>query len=290
MPNTQNKPVLIRPARPEPDVAALLTVPLAFRSPLEAGTTYGSEGRREEYQIIAALGGNLTVSSHDQYALLDPGQAIALRCPGPYTLQAVSQCQCLAVHLSGELPGRLIGPRMEDGVALFPQGAAAVRELVASLGVLDEERSPVDGAEASVHAYTLLMKLSAARSSAASTLSPLVESAIAIIQEEFPYLEGLDELAERLEISKAHLIRSFMKKTGVSPGKYVTRVRIQYAKLLLQDEDASITYVAEASGFANANYFAKVFRKETGMSPSEYLETLPRRKGPVHGPERSYQL
>ena len=100
------------------------------------------------------------------------------------------------------------------------------------------------------------------------------------------YLEGLDELSQRLEISKAHLIRSFMKKTGVSPGKYLTRVRIEYAKLLLQDEDASVTYAAEASGFANANYFAKVFRKETGMSPSEYLETIPRRKAPLRGPER----
>ena len=34
--------------------------------------------------------------------------------------------------------------------------------------------------------------------------------------------------------------------------------------------------MAEASGFANANYFAKVFRRETGMSPSDYMESLPR--------------
>ena len=69
-----------------------------------------------------------------------------------------------------------------------------------------------------------------------------------------------------------------MKKTGISPGKYITRVRIEYAKLLLRAEDVSIAYVAEASGFANANYFAKAFRRETGMSPSEYLESAPRRQ------------
>ena len=106
-----------------------------------------------------------------------------------------------------------------------------------------------------------------------------------IIQEEFPFLEGLDELAERLEVSKAHLIRTFTKKTGISPGRYITHMRVEYAKLLLRSEDASITYVAEASGFANANYFAKVFRRETGMSPSEYLESAPRqeRKAPPQG-------
>jgi AraC-like DNA-binding protein len=105
-----------------------------------------------------------------------------------------------------------------------------------------------------------------------------VEEAISIIQEEFPFLSGLDELAERLEVSKAHLSRSFSQKVGISPGKYIVRVKIEYAKLLLQDEDVSISYVAEASGFANANYFAKVFRKETGMSPTEYLQSAPKRE------------
>ena len=91
------------------------------------------------------------------------------------------------------------------------------------------------------------------------------------------FLEGVDELAKRLEVSAAHLGRVFTKKTGVSPGKYITRVRVEYAKLLLRDPDTTISYVAEASGFANANYFAKVFRRETGLSPTEYLAGAPRR-------------
>ena len=86
------------------------------------------------------------------------------------------------------------------------------------------------------------------------------------------------ELAQRLEVSKAHLIRTFSRQTGISPARYIVRVRVEYAKLLLLDEDASITYVAEASGFANANYFAKVFRRETGMSPSEYLAAAPKKQ------------
>ena len=85
----------------------------------------------------------------------------------------------------------------------------------------------------------------------------------------------MEELAQRLEVSAAHLSRVFSKKTGVSPGKYITYIRVEYAKLLLRDPDTTVTYVAEASGFANANYFSKVFRKETGMSPSEFLESMP---------------
>lgn len=195
-------------------------------------------------------------------------------------MQSVGDSVCMMVRLQGELPGRLLEGRLIDGTAFFPRGGAAVREAVLSLSVLEDEGAPVSGTSASAYAYTMLTNLlsgpSVMEGGEEGNLSPLVETAVGIIQEEFPFLEGLDELAQRLEVSKAHLIRTFTKKTGVSPGRYITHLRVEYAKLLLRGEDPSITYVAEASGFANANYFAKVFRRETGMSPSEYVESVPR--------------
>lgn len=198
----------------------------------------------------------------------------------------------MLVQLRGEVPDRLLRGKLEDGAALFPKGGPAVREAVLAMSVLEEEHPPVSGVSASAYAYTMLTKLISGKiigpnEDIDSLLSPLIESAIAIIQEEFPFLEGLDELAERLEVSKPHLIRTFTQRVGMSPGKYITRVRVEYAKLLLCNEDASIAYVAEACGFANANYFAKAFRRETGMSPSEYLESAPQQeKGRIfgHGP------
>lgn len=283
MPPSRKECYLIEPAAPDAAVAALLSVVRACQLPLQVGDSHSGEGSPGTVQVIAAAEGSLTVSSGQRYALLDPGQALAISGLEGYAVQAVSDGLCLQFILRGELPGRLLDGLEEDSIPIFPRGAAAVREALYALQVLEEEYPPVDAGTASACAYQLLMKLHGSpwRREDALNLPALVESAIAIIQEEFPYLEGLDELAERLEVSKAHLIRSFVKKTGISPGKYLTRVRIEYAKLLLRDESASVTYVAEASGFANANYFAKVFRKETGMSPSEYLESAPRQKMPV---------
>lgn len=262
----------IRPAPPDGAVRGLLAVPAALILPLAGGTVYQDPGEPDAHTVAAAVQGSLTLSSGQRYTLLDPGQAAALGPGMPCEVQAVTDCQCILVRLQGDAASRLL-----DG-GVFTRGAAAVREAVLALGVLDDEHSPVSGETASAYAYSMLLKLRSSRT--AGDAPALVESAIAIIQAEFPFLEGLDELAERLEVSKAHLSRSFTRKTGISPGKYITRVKIAYAKLLLQDEDASITYAAEASGFANANYFAKVFRRETGMSPSEYLESIPRRKNP----------
>ena len=266
----------IRPAAPDATVQGLLVLPFIRLLPLSTGDRITGSSQTGDYILTAAVQGNLTVSAYDHYALLEPGHAFLLAEPGEYTVQAVSEGIYFLLQLRGSLVPLLLAERLTEKHALFPSGAAAVREAALTLAVLEEERgSAVPGAEASALAYAMLLKLRALPSTLRSGAgSPLVEAAAAIIQEEFP--EGVDELAERLEVSAAHLGRVFTKKTGISPGKYITRVRIEYAKLLLRDPDTTISYVAEAAGFANANYFAKVFRRETGMSPSEYLEGAPR--------------
>lgn len=272
----------IRPAPPGGTVGGLLALSFAQVIPLPSGGSRSGYGGDCDCWLIAPVRGTFAVASHTQNSILDPGQALVLYQCGSFSVQSVTEGLYMQVLLRGELPGRLLGGVLEDGAALFPRGGPAVREAVTALSVLEDEHSPVSGLSASGYAYAMLMNLlgtpAAGPEGADSRLSPLVESAVAIIQEEFPFLEGLDELAERLEVSKAHLIRAFTAKTGVSPGKYITRVRVEYAKLLLRGGDASVTYVAEASGFANANYFAKVFRKETGMTPSEYLASAPRQE------------
>jgi len=267
----------IRPAAPDVTVQGLLALPLARVLPLSAGDRLTGWGWTGDYILAAAVQGNVTVSAYSRYALLSPGQAFVLAEPGEYAVQAVSDGLCFLLQLRGELASRLLAERLAENNFLFPSGAAAVREAALALAVLEDEQGQVSGGAASSLAYDLLLKLrvqpAALRADAGS---PLVEAALSIIQEEFPFLEGVEELAERLEISAAHLGRVFTGKLGISPGKYITRVRIEYAKLLLRAPDTTVTYVAEASGFANANYFAKVFRRETGMSPSEYLEGAPR--------------
>lgn len=272
----QNGSREIKPAPPAGPLGGLLSLTAARMLCLEAGGSCGGYGGDGVYWVAAALRGSLTVDTHSQYTVLGPGQALVLYQCGDFTASSVEGGQCVLLELRGELPGRLLGPRLTGGAALFPQSGPAVQKAALALCVMEDGRPPVSPAAASAQAYALLMALYDGPAvppgeETGAGLPPLVEAALAIIQEEFPFLEGVDELAQRLEVSKAHLIRTFSRRVGISPGKYITRTRVEYAKLLLQGEDASVSYVAEASGFANANYFAKVFHRETGLSPTEYL-------------------
>ncbi len=138
---------------------------------------------------------------------------------------------------------------------------------------------PEDVYTASSECYALLMELHRLRDREGSVYSELVRSAIKMIQEEYAYLAGVDELAQRLEVSKSHLVRRFSAETGRGPGRYLQEVRLESARQLLVSCDYDVELIAGMTGYSCANYFCKVFRREMGMSPGAYRARY-RRKHP----------
>ncbi len=78
------------------------------------------------------------------------------------------------------------------------------------------------------------------------------------------------QLAQYAGLSERHLARCFAAEVGLSPMDYLNRYRIAQARRLLDGSDASIAQVMEAVGFGDSSYFARIFRRETGMSPRAY--------------------
>lgn len=73
-----------------------------------------------------------------------------------------------------------------------------------------------------------------------------------------------------MNYSEAHFSRLFSQYFGKSFTAYLTEVRMQTAQSLLIATNRSINRIGEAVGYRNPNYFAKAFRKVTGLSPSEF--------------------
>lgn len=79
-----------------------------------------------------------------------------------------------------------------------------------------------------------------------------------------------EELAAIMHVSVATFYRLFRRATGCTPANYLNRVRVAEACKLLAGSDESITEVAQAVGFADSNYFSRIFRQVHGMSPRAY--------------------
>lgn len=80
----------------------------------------------------------------------------------------------------------------------------------------------------------------------------------------------LDNIAQYVNLSLTYLCGIFKSSTGRTINRYLTDCRIRRAQLLLQTTHMRIREVAEASGYSGSNYFIKIFRKSTGLTPQEY--------------------
>jgi AraC family transcriptional regulator len=81
---------------------------------------------------------------------------------------------------------------------------------------------------------------------------------------------SLVALAIELGVSQYYLCQSFKKSIGMTPHKYLIQQRIERSQQLLQQPDLTILDIAIACGFANSSHFAKCFRQQLGISPSQF--------------------
>lgn len=81
---------------------------------------------------------------------------------------------------------------------------------------------------------------------------------------------SLSALSEHFGISKSYIARLFKNELHTTSSDHLNRVRVANACRLLCFSDMSIGEISEAVGFKNQYYFTRVFKKELGMTPSEY--------------------
>ena len=106
-----------------------------------------------------------------------------------------------------------------------------------------------------------------------SQLPSTVEKAIEYVDCNLFENISLKSLSERFYVSPSHLCRLFKKATGRPLTHYITGKRIECACNLLSETKLPVSEIAEKSGYENYFYFARVFKRVTGMTPTEHRAT-----------------
>ncbi|MEO8409479.1 MAG: helix-turn-helix domain-containing protein [Propionivibrio sp.] len=88
-----------------------------------------------------------------------------------------------------------------------------------------------------------------------------------------------NSIACRFEISSRTIRRRICDVTGLSPNKYLLRIRICNAMRMLRETPNSVTDVAFSCGFNDSNYFTDRFHREIGITPTQYRRRFDQTRG-----------
>ena len=93
---------------------------------------------------------------------------------------------------------------------------------------------------------------------------------VSYIQQNFTGKISLREFGEQFHLSEKYISRYFKEHFHITLSQYVTYLRLEHAKKLLQDTDIPVTDVAMQSGYQNVSYFIRSFQKAYAVSPLKY--------------------
>jgi YesN/AraC family two-component response regulator len=142
------------------------------------------------------------------------------------------------------------------------------------LGAIDYLLKPVDEEELIRAVNKALHRIKTENDDKGTYCKPefrkLINDIMEYIKENYSSGITLDTLAEKFHYNPVYLSLLFKKTTGIKFVDYLNRVRIQNAKRLLLRENIGIEQVAFQVGFKDHAYFARLFKKMEGYTPSDY--------------------
>jgi two-component system response regulator YesN len=157
------------------------------------------------------------------------------------------------------------------------------------LGVFDYLLKPVDDEELEETLSELIKKIQEeesdfetlrTRAATKGELIPLpknvgnhvIDATIGYIGANYANPVGLQEAAAYLELSESHLSRLFKEVTGLNFLQYLNAWRVNKSVLLMEDPKKNIAEIALACGFPTPGYFAKIFKRFTGKTPTQFRD------------------
>lgn len=239
---------------------------------LAAGRSYEIH-RHDYYEMELILRGRAAGVQNGRRYLLKRGSCYLLRPCDDHSFVAETDVLLLNITFSPKRLRHDLYNRMATPSALFAELSEpdlhTFRALFRCLREVPEGRA--DEVREDLLSCLLRLFLNAARPPSASAgIQPPIRRALLYLQQHFSESPSLTETAAVAHYHPGHFSTAFQEQTGLSFCTYLNRLKVNYAKSLLVRTDEKIGSVAAASGFTSQVNFLKVFKKETGLTPTQY--------------------
>lgn len=221
-------------------------------------------------------------------------------CTGAFVLAAAGLLdgRRATTHWSAAAALARLHPRVEvdaepifvnDGPIWTSAGVTAGMDLALALVERDYDR---DAALTIARHLVLFLRRPGNQSQFSATLAaqqparePLREVQRSVI-EQVAADHSVEAMAARAQMSPRHFARAFRAETGLTPARYVERVRLEAARRRLEDSAEPIATVAAACGFGTAETMRRAFLRALDVGPAEYRRRFQTRGGSPVAPAR----
>ncbi len=231
------------------------------------------------YVIQYTLAGAGAIEVDGHVHMLNPMSAFIVYIPSAHRYYLPSKShdwEFMWIMLYGDAVDRHLHTIINEysSVIEFQPDSSAVR-LLRQIHSLAANRAITDSYQGSAIAYQLLMEIS--RTLGQSQRDPekwpiAINQALRFLHDHFSEPITLDDVADAVSLSKYHFGVCFHSAIGISPMRYLTKIRLEKAISPLLQSNRTIEQIARDVGFANGNYFCKVFRRAIGVSPGEFRQ------------------
>ena len=267
--------------RPVPETTHTVAVVSASRrrSPDYDSMTLRKDGRRDG-SLFFCEAGCLYVEDE----LLRPGQLWIYppEVPHKYVTYHRDQTVYWYLHFTGSDVAALMDA-LEIGL-MRPLDVSS-RSTLALLGQIRESMQHDDAVSRLCAEYRTLAllellapaKIAAEKTPSGGDIGNMMQRAMDMMEHSFGDEYDAGQYAAMFHMSVSRFVHLFRETCGVSPYAYCIRIRMANARAMLEETELKIREIAERCGYRDALYFTQAFRRNTGMTPSEYRRV--RRQG-----------
>lgn len=229
---------------------------------------------RADYQLLYVWRGQVRCALPEGTRLVGEGEVIVYR-PWErqvYTYLCEQGTQVYWLHFTGQGIPSLLRQSFLTGPTVRVGRLSEARELFERM-IHELQMQPYQYEMYLCSYFTLLLSClsrhlmtQGGEKRSREALNQVIETIHAHLYEEIP----VESLAQSCRMSTSHFIHQFKEYTGFSPHTYQIRLRLERAKELMSSTTMNVSEIAFAVGYDNPLYFSRLFRRHTGMSPSEY--------------------
>ncbi|MBQ4115908.1 MAG: helix-turn-helix transcriptional regulator [Clostridia bacterium] len=236
---------------------------------------------RGDYQLYYVASGKAHFFFDGKEKIISKGNIVLFRPGDPqkYNIYASEKPETYWVHFTGgEVETLLDHYRFPKGESLFYTGSSQDYQHIFGQMIRELQLRRTNFQDLlSLNIRTLLLMinrhLTESKNARAQVLDE-IEKSIHYFNENYNKPIIIEDYAEQHLMTPCWFIQNFKQLTKTTPMQYIVNLRLTNAMNMLENKNYNIAQIASAVGYDNPLYFSRLFKKHTGLSPSEYRNNL----------------